>query len=272
MYNVPLYETRIQQTGTLQVPHQKLENTNEVAKVVHHLIGDRDKEVLLILCLNAWDEICGVEFVAQGNAHRATTSISDIFKVAINKGASSIILGHNHPLSSRVGPSEADIKSTKDIIQACKTFSICLKDHIIVNSAGDYYSILTGIKEEKEQKPTEPKLPAERQKKQEEMKSFAREVIEGTIGVVGLLVKGAVFVGVHLIIAMFLLEFTKLSGSWGLSHVFLLLMAMTGYLGFLHMFFRPINVSEISPVRETILRNRRVHEIARESVQGPGGK
>lgn len=50
----------------------------------------------------------------------------------------SIILTHNHP-SGNLTPSDADLKITKRIKDACKLMDINIVDHLIIINS-DYYS------------------------------------------------------------------------------------------------------------------------------------
>ena len=55
----------------------------------------------------------------------------EVFRAAIIAAASAIILMHNHP-SGDAGPSEADIKVTRDLIRAGQLLKLEVLDHIIV--------------------------------------------------------------------------------------------------------------------------------------------
>ncbi len=53
-----------------------------------------------------------------------------IFKSAIENLASVIAVAHNHP-SGNIQPSEADLKLTKNLVQAGKILDIPVIDHLI---------------------------------------------------------------------------------------------------------------------------------------------
>ena len=61
------------------------------------------------------------------------------FAMALKRRATSIILAHNHP-SGNVRPSHADIRMTKDFVQAGQLLGIEVNDHIIVTEDA-YYSM-----------------------------------------------------------------------------------------------------------------------------------
>jgi len=62
-----------------------------------------------------------------------------IFKPALERLASGIIVCHNHP-SGNMKASEADLRLTKKIVEAGKFLDIAVLDHIIVGH-GNYLSL-----------------------------------------------------------------------------------------------------------------------------------
>ena len=63
----------------------------------------------------------------------------EIFRFAIDAGASSIVLAHNHP-SGDPQPSQEDIRATKQLIEAGNQIGIKVLDHIIIGD-GIYVSL-----------------------------------------------------------------------------------------------------------------------------------
>ena len=61
------------------------------------------------------------------------------YKKAIEKGASRLIIAHNHPSGDTI-PSDADISLTKTLLEGGKILNIPILDHIIV-SKGTFESI-----------------------------------------------------------------------------------------------------------------------------------
>ncbi|HEV2211501.1 MAG TPA: JAB domain-containing protein [Verrucomicrobiae bacterium] len=56
-----------------------------------------------------------------------------VFRLAIVASAPACILAHNHP-SGQPGPSEADIKVTRDLIRAGQLLKIEVLDHVILGT------------------------------------------------------------------------------------------------------------------------------------------
>jgi len=61
-----------------------------------------------------------------------------VFKLALEKHATAVILVHNHP-SGKLLPSEADIQITEKIKEAGNIMDIVILDHLIITEY-DYYS------------------------------------------------------------------------------------------------------------------------------------
>ena len=62
----------------------------------------------------------------------------EIIKRALELGASSIILVHNHP-SGDPAPSKADIAMTREVANAAKALGIAVHDHLVIGR-GDHAS------------------------------------------------------------------------------------------------------------------------------------
>jgi DNA repair protein RadC len=54
---------------------------------------------------------------------------------AIALGATAIVMVHNHP-SGDPSPSQADIRLTRDLIEAGRHMKIAVHDHVIVGATG----------------------------------------------------------------------------------------------------------------------------------------
>ena len=72
--------------------------------------------------------------------HKGTTDMSlaepkDVFRAAIQAGATSVILAHNHP-SGDPTPSPEDVQVTRRMVQAGQLVGITVLDHIILGKPG----------------------------------------------------------------------------------------------------------------------------------------
>ena len=61
--------------------------------------------------------------------------VREVMKRAIAHGATAIIIVHNHP-SGDPTPSQADVKLTRELVEAGRHMKIAVHDHVIVGSQG----------------------------------------------------------------------------------------------------------------------------------------
>ncbi len=117
-----------------------LSSPEDVAKVISTLIGQKDREHLVTLCLNTKNKISCVEIASIGSLNASVVHPREVFKVAILANAASIIIGHNHP-SGNCTASQEDINITRRLAQTGQLVGIELLDHLIVNYDGEYISL-----------------------------------------------------------------------------------------------------------------------------------
>lgn len=96
-------------------------------------------ESFKVMALTRANKVLGVALISRGGISGTVADPKIILQYALLSNASGIILAHNHP-SGSLRPSEADIKLTQKIKQACNTLEISCLDHIILCSEEKYYS------------------------------------------------------------------------------------------------------------------------------------
>ncbi|MEZ5690652.1 MAG: DNA repair protein RadC [Rickettsiales bacterium] len=101
-------------------------------------IGHNKNEVFHILFLNHKLELIADEKQQEGTIDHTSIYTREVVKRALELGASSIILAHNHP-SGDVNPSKNDVEVTKLIINAAKPLGIAIHDHVIIGG-NKYFS------------------------------------------------------------------------------------------------------------------------------------
>jgi len=112
----------------------------DLADLGQKLIGKADREVFIVVCMNAQNGINAINVVSIGSLTASIVSAREVFKLAVVSNSAAIALMHNHP-SGSVKPSKEDIEITKQLIEAGKLLDIDVVDHIIV-SEGNHYSFL----------------------------------------------------------------------------------------------------------------------------------
>lgn len=120
------------------VPDKIIGYVADVFKLTKTLIAEADREHFLVFSLGMKNEINGIQICSIGTLSEAVIHPREIFKYSILKNASKIIVVHNHP-SGDLTPSDADIRSTKQLVEAGNLLGIQVLDHLIVNS-DDFFS------------------------------------------------------------------------------------------------------------------------------------
>ncbi|MGL4796723.1 MAG: RadC family protein [Paraclostridium sp.] len=97
-----------------------------------------NKEIFKIILLNTKSEIiCDVD-VSIGTVNMSVVHPREVFREAIKRSSSKIILMHNHP-SGSIEPSKEDKNVTSRLIKCGELIGIEVIDHIIIGD-GAYYS------------------------------------------------------------------------------------------------------------------------------------
>lgn len=92
---------------------------------------DQEKEHLWIIGMNQGGYILYIELIALGSYRSVDVEPMNVFRVAVMKNASRVILVHNHPGGS-LTPSPADKDITDRLIQVGRILNIELVDHLII--------------------------------------------------------------------------------------------------------------------------------------------
>jgi DNA repair protein RadC len=107
-------------------------------------IGHNQNEVFHVLFLNGKLELIADEQQQKGTINHTPVYPREVVKRALELGAASIILAHNHPTGD-VSPSKADIDVTKQIVEAAKPLGISVHDHVIIGANAHYSFKAKGI-------------------------------------------------------------------------------------------------------------------------------
>lgn len=116
-----------------------IRSPEDAYKIFSDFIGNADREMFVISCLNTKNEITNISVVHMGSLNASIVHPREVFKTAILSNASSVIVAHNHP-SGHPEPSREDIEVTKRLAEAGKILGIELLDHIIVGEE-KFYSL-----------------------------------------------------------------------------------------------------------------------------------
>lgn len=97
------------------------------------------------LCLNRKNRLIKLVEVTSGTATASLAHPREVYREAIQQGATAVVCVHNHP-SGDPAPSVADIQVTRQLREAARTVDIELLDHVIIGAVASdplgrgYYS------------------------------------------------------------------------------------------------------------------------------------
>jgi DNA repair protein RadC len=92
-------------------------------------------EEFRVLFLDRKNVLIADEVQNRGTVDHTPVYPREIVKRALELGASSLILVHNHP-SGDPTPSKTDIAMTRDIVSAAKALSLVVHDHLVIGRGG----------------------------------------------------------------------------------------------------------------------------------------
>jgi len=113
------------------------------ADVYRHMmpvLRDLTYEVFKVLLVNTRNDLLGELTVARGGPSSSTVHPGEVFRQAVARSATGIILAHNHP-SGDPSPSREDRELTLQLVEAGRLLGIQVRDHLIVGD-GRYVSFL----------------------------------------------------------------------------------------------------------------------------------
>jgi DNA repair protein RadC len=105
-------------------------------------IGVLEYEVLLMISLDARRAYICDEIVSIGNRDRIDGRYRFLVQRALDNGAASLLLVHNHP-SGNPQPSHEDIRFTRALNALARALEIELADHLVVTRSA-VHSIMLG--------------------------------------------------------------------------------------------------------------------------------
>lgn len=118
----------------------KPKNAVEVSNTIFGL-GNRASEIVVVLDVDAKNELIGMQEVAVGTLSSAVFDMRNVFRGAILNNARGIIVLHNHP-SGSLNISEEDELAKEKMRHAGKLLDIEVLDFIVV--AGEEYMSMRG--------------------------------------------------------------------------------------------------------------------------------
>jgi DNA repair protein RadC len=123
-----LLETHIEQRPVLS-------SWDGLGDYLHATMAHEPVEQVRVLFLNAKNMLLSNEAMWRGSVDEAAVHVREVIARAITLGASALIIVHNHP-SGDPTPSQADIRLTRELVEAARHMKITVHDHVIVGTQG----------------------------------------------------------------------------------------------------------------------------------------
>lgn len=111
----------------------------DAAALVMNEMSLLQQEYLKVILLDRRNRVMDIIEVYHGSVSSAQVRIAEVFKPAVQRMASAIIVLHNHP-SGDCTPSPDDVAVTRAIVQAGKLLDVETLDHLII--AGSRFALL----------------------------------------------------------------------------------------------------------------------------------
>lgn len=135
---VDFISLKICREKTVEYESKGITNPDRAFEAISNIIDNTDRECFGVIMMNNANEINSFEICSVGTVNMTLAHPREVFKGAILSNASKIMLFHTHP-SNTIEPSQTDIDTTKELIEASKILQIPIIDHIITCERG-YYS------------------------------------------------------------------------------------------------------------------------------------
>lgn len=118
---------------TLEAPEERpsINSPADAAALVQYEMSALEQEHLRVLLLDRRNKVLEVVEVYRGSVNSSQVRVGEVFKEAVRKNASGIIVVHNHP-SGDPTPSPDDVAVTRAIVQAGKLLDVDVLDHLVI--------------------------------------------------------------------------------------------------------------------------------------------
>lgn len=125
--------------GERNLPKMKKINSPEDGYELFKYLQHEEQEQFIVAFLNTKNEVIAREVVFKGTLNASIVHPREIFRIAVQKAAASIIIAHQHP-SGHPEASSEDLDVTKRLVEAGRYLGIDLLDHLIIGD-GKYISL-----------------------------------------------------------------------------------------------------------------------------------
>jgi DNA repair protein RadC len=143
--HIKVVQAAAQRYGRDQIDREKpiLASWSQLIDYCRSQMAYETVEQFRILFLDKKNRLIADEVQQVGTVDHTLVYPREVIRRALELSSTALILVHNHP-SGDPAPSSADVRVTRDIVEAAKPLGITLHDHIIIGKSG--HASLRGLK------------------------------------------------------------------------------------------------------------------------------
>ncbi|KRD07552.1 hypothetical protein ASE21_18895 [Flavobacterium sp. Root901] len=123
---------------------KKITSSKGIFEIMQPIIGELPHEEFWVLFLNNSNKVISKSQLSKGGITGTVVDVRLVFKLALENGATGLILCHNHP-SGNLNPSDADMQITKKMKTAGEILDVKVLDHLIITETKYYSFVDEGI-------------------------------------------------------------------------------------------------------------------------------
>ena len=138
--SIDIVKLQVIKDGSVDYGNEHISNSKELAEIGRKFLGDPDREMFLMVCLDTKNKVNALHIVSIGCLTSATIHPREVFKAAILCNSAAIAFIHNHP-SGDPTPSPEDIEITLRLLDCAKLFGFQVHDHVILGDGDSYLSL-----------------------------------------------------------------------------------------------------------------------------------
>ena len=114
-----------------QAQRRQIKSPADIADLLLLEMSHLDQEQLRTVLLDTKNRIQAINTVYIGSLNMSMVRVGEVFKEAVRRNSSALIVVHNHP-SGDATPSPEDVLVTREIVQAGKLLDTDVLDHLII--------------------------------------------------------------------------------------------------------------------------------------------
>lgn len=118
---------------TLESPDARptINSPADAAALVQYEMSALEQEHLRVLLLDTRNHVLDIVEVYRGSVNSSQVRVGEVFKTAVRRGSTAVIIVHNHP-SGDPTPSPDDVAVTRAFVQAGKLLDVEVLDHLVI--------------------------------------------------------------------------------------------------------------------------------------------